>query len=209
VIRYLSAYGLLGALFLGMGAGLLHAQASPRPTVPRYVLPGDFVRVAFSMERELGGDFAVDDAGEVLLPLLGVVSVTDVPTDSLRGQIRRAFALEVKNQAVQVQFLHRVSVLGSVAQPGLYHADGTMTIQDVLALAGGVRDDGKRDLVEIQRRGNEQRSQVSPTALVLEVVRSGDQLSVPQRSWLSRHSAAVFGGVVSAIAIVASRAAYR
>ncbi len=171
----------------------------------RYVLPGDVVRVGFSIERTLDGDFPVDEQGEVVLPLVGSVDVGGRPVDVLTIELRAAYANVIRNQAVQIQFLHRVSVLGSVANPGLYHADGTMTVREVVALAGGVEEDGKREVVELTRKGAQASTLVSPDRYALEVIRSGDALTVPQRSWLSRNSVVVFSSVVSAIAIVASR----
>jgi protein involved in polysaccharide export with SLBB domain len=69
-----------------------------------------------------------------------------------------------------------------------------MTIADALAVAGGAAPDGKVDQVELRRRGERVPAKLSLDARLAETpIRSGDQLVVPQRSWLSRNIGIVLG----------------
>ncbi|NIR43252.1 MAG: hypothetical protein GWN53_02905, partial [Gammaproteobacteria bacterium] len=75
-----------------------------------------------------------------------------------------------------------------------------MTVGDALALAGGPTSDGK-DEVKLLRAGNELRDDVTRTDLVMDAFRSGDELLVPRRAWISRNSTVVFGAFASALGV--------
>ncbi len=75
-----------------------------------------------------------------------------------------------------------------------------MTVSDALALAGGVLPSGREDKVEIIREGGRLPGTTSGRMLISHTpVRSGDQLYVPQRTWLSRNTGIVVAGI-SAVA---------
>jgi protein involved in polysaccharide export with SLBB domain len=84
--------------------------------------------------------------------------------------------------------LFRVAVLGEVTRPNLYSVDPTMTIYDVLALAGGTTRDAKMAEMRLIRTGQQVPAPVDAAALAAATlrelgVRSGDQLIVPRRFW--------------------------
>lgn len=164
--------------------------------------PGDMVRVAFSQERSLDGEFAVDDSHRVVLPLLGQTSVEGLEGRVLRDSLTSAYERQVRNQSVQVTLLRRVRVLGEVREPGLYHVDPTMTLVDAIALAGGHTSNGRLDDVDVIRDGRVVAKNIDTNDLVGSYVRSGDQIMVPQRGWFARNAPWVVGGTVSAVAIV-------
>lgn len=164
--------------------------------------PGDRLRVSFSEERTLDGEFPVDEAYRAALPLLGQTSVRDLGGTALRDSLMRAYEGQVRNQSVQVVLLRRVRVLGEVQTPGLYHVDPTMTLLDAIALAGGQTNLGRLDDVDIIRDGRLVAENIDTNDLVGSFVRSGDQIMVPQRSWLSRNAPWVVGGTASAAAIL-------
>ncbi len=170
--------------------------------------PGDVVRLRIWREPDMSGDYTVDDAGTVTVPRLGRLRVTGMATDSLKSLLIVGFAKYLRNPSVEVTLLRRVRVTGAVRTPGLYTADQTMRVRDVLALAGGATTDGHMDRVRLDRNGESVRLDLrgSPrdndTAL-----RSGDQLYVPQRNWFSRNTQvvaailSVTGGLAVALAV--------
>ena len=135
------------------------------------------------------------DVGAVAtLPRIGPVHVGAMTPDSLRVYLLNEFAKYLRNPTVEVTVLRRITVLGAVRNPGVYSADPTMTVAEVLALAGGVSPDGKRDRVQLIRNGNPLSLNLAPgTHMMTTALRSGDQLYVPQRSWISRNFAWVIG----------------
>jgi protein involved in polysaccharide export with SLBB domain len=164
--------------------------------------PGDVLRLRIWREPDLSGEFPIDVRGVAVLPKLGPIDVGSIHPDSLQPRLVRAYDEYLNNPSIEVTILRRISVLGAVQKPGVYSVDPTMTVADVVALAGGAAPDGRRDRVEL-RRGNEQvlatlneRSRMTDSP-----IRSGDQLYVPQRSWLSRNTAIVVGLVGTAVSL--------
>lgn len=164
--------------------------------------PGDALRITFSAERELSGEFPIDENQRSALPLIGEVGVEGMGGGVLRDSLVRAYGRHVRNQTVQVTLLRRVRVLGEVQRPGIYHVDPTMALVDAIALAGGPTAQGRLDDIDIIRDGRVVAANVGTNDLVGSYVRSGDQIMVPKTSWLSRNAAWVIGGTVSTAAII-------
>lgn len=191
-----SGVGLLVAL----GVALSGSSGVRAQTVSDALLPGDVVRVAISGEATLTGDYAVDASGTVSLPLIGTRSVTGVPAERLRQDVLDAYNAQFRNQSIQVTVLRRIRVLGAVQNPGLYHADPTMTVADVVALAGGPTEQGRLDEARVVRNGQEMKARLDgAVGMQLE---SGDQILVPERSWFTRNTTWVIGLAMSTVAII-------
>jgi len=145
----------------------------------------------------------VDERGVVVFPKLGARTVIRVTADSLTAELVRDYAVYLRNPSIEVTVLRRVNVLGAVKVPGIYPADPTMTLGDVLALAGGVTPQGRGDRVEHYRDGVRVSAPLSERVSLADTpIRSGDQIFVPERSWLSRNPgilAAMIGATVSLV----------
>jgi len=166
--------------------------------------PGDVLRLKIWREPDLSGDFTLDAAGVAVLPKLGPVQVDTFPVDSIRGRLTRAYQAFLNNPSIEVTPLRRIAVLGAVMKPGLYPVDPTMTVADVVALAGGAAQNGRSDRVELRRAGKRVPGDLSPDSdLAGAAMRSGDQLFVPERSWLARNTWVISGilGVATAVAV--------
>jgi len=93
--------------------------------------------------------------------------------------------------------LRRVTITGAVQRGGLYPVDPTMTLADALALAGGATPQGDPNKVDLIRDGRVIRADLRQNMRILELpIRSGDQLFVPERSWISRN-AGVIASIIS------------
>jgi protein involved in polysaccharide export with SLBB domain len=89
-------------------------------------------------------------------------------------------------------------VSGEVGRPALYPVDATITIGDLISLAGGVTSAGNRKKIQLLRNGQIIVSALGPgTVLQNSPVQSGDQVFVPQRSWVSRNGGALLYGGIS------------
>jgi polysaccharide export outer membrane protein len=165
--------------------------------------PGDLVRVKIWREPDLSGDYRVDEKGVAIFPKIGPLPVSQLSTDSLQSLLVSSYALYLQNPSVEVTFLRRINVLGAVKNPGLYHADPTMTLADVVALAGGVSPDGNADRIDLIRQGQRLSVRLYQQSLLADSpIRSGDQLRVQQRSWLSRNTAIVGAGITAAALVI-------
>lgn len=164
--------------------------------------PGDAIRLSFSREPVLNGQFSIDETGLIVLPLLGSRPVTDRPAPELKEDLVREYEGQTRNQSVQVVYLRRVRVLGEVRSPGLYHVDPTMTFDDALALAGGASSDGNLENVSLVRDGEEIVEGLDVSRSVAAGIQSGDQIYVPKTSWLSRYGAALAGATIGALGAI-------
>jgi polysaccharide export outer membrane protein len=198
---------VLGAL---ASSSELLAQTSPPAAAPTAVpsgvlLPGDLVRLRIWREPDLSGDFQVDEQGVVVLPKIGALSIRDMPAASLKARLIEQYSTYLRDPAIDVIVLRRVNVLGAVKNPGLYPVDATMTVADVFALAGGVAPEGNPDKGELIRSGARLDVKLTRGTKIGDTpLQSGDQLYVPQRSWISRNPGVVAGTLTAVAGIVVS-----
>jgi polysaccharide export outer membrane protein len=151
----------------------------------------------------MSGDIKVDERGVAILPRIGSLRVADLRADSLREVLVRSYAKFLRDPSVDIAVLRRVTILGAVRTPNVYHVEPTMTVADALALAGGASPEGKQDQVELRRGGSTAVVKLSRRIRIADTpVRSGDELYVPERSWLSRNAVVVVGGVGTAVSIL-------
>lgn len=205
--RSVRSWAAVPWLLIAVGAqsSVLEAQAqveSPtRPPLGRadssgIVRPGDIIRLKVWREPEMSGDVAVNEAGVATLPRLGAMQVSELSADSLQRFLVNTYSKDLRDPAIDITVLRRITILGSVRTPNVYQVDPTMTVSDALALAGGAAPDGKQDIVELRRKGIPGTVRLSRgTKLADTPVRSGDELYVPERSWFSRNTGLVLGGV--------------
>ena len=203
--RRLMAVGLLTSFLAACGGSSPKDDSwsqsiSPSPDAP--LVPGDAIRVTFSREPELNGQFVIDETGTVFLPLIGDMVVTTGTAREIKSALEGEYEARTRNQSVQVVYLRRIRVLGEVRSPGIYHADPTMTLDDIVALAGGAQPDGNLTKVSLLRDGEEVASDIDLRQGAAVALHSGDQIFVPKTSWFSRNAAVLIGATISAIGLV-------
>jgi protein involved in polysaccharide export with SLBB domain len=164
--------------------------------------PGDIIRLRIWREPELSGDFPVEEHGIAVLPKIGPKDVGNTSPMQLRAELVEAYERYVNHTSISVTVLRRVQVLGAVKNPGLYPADPTMTVSDVLALAGGVTPAGNATHVQLIRHGARATDDIAGRTLIGDLtVRSGDEIYVPERSLFAR-SPGIIATTLAAIATV-------
>lgn len=164
--------------------------------------PGDVIRLRIWREPDLSGDFQVNESGIAVLPKLGPLKVTDQPSASLKAQLVSSYQVFLSHSSIDVTLLRRVQVLGAVRNPGLYPLDPTMTVGDALAVAGGTSPEGDREKLDLIRRGEKLPVKISYRTVIGESpIRSGDQLYVPERSWISRNTGIVASVITAGVSL--------
>lgn len=185
-------------LFSGTAARPLLAQ---EPSLA--LQPGDVVRLQIWREPDLSGEFPVDNNGIVTFPKLGPLNVTAETAETLRSKLVAAYQEYLRNPSIEVTMLRRINVLGAVKTPGLYPVDPTMTIADAVALAGGATPDGDRRKIELLRNGQRLDVQLSDVSRIADLpLRSGDQIFVPERSWISRNPGVLAASLSAAVSLI-------
>jgi protein involved in polysaccharide export with SLBB domain len=158
--------------------------------------PGDLIRLRIWREPDLSGEFTVDRSGAVVLPRIGAVRVADHTPGGLESLLREEYAKYLRNPSIEIVLMRRINIMGAVRLPGLYPIDPTMTLADALALAGGVLPNGRQDRVELFRGEHRLVTEVTAQLRIEDLgVRSGDQIYVPERTWVSRNA-----GVIATVA---------
>ena len=198
---------MLTALLLGVVAprGAIAqssaAAAAAADSTRGLLRPGDVIRLRIWREPDLSGDFPVDETGTVTFPKIGTFRVFDYTTAALKAKLLESYAVYLRNPSVEVTMLRRINVLGAVQHPGLYPIDPTMTIADALAMAGGATPSGDQHHVVLVRNGVRVTEALSAETSIAETpLRSGDQLFVPERSFIVRNS----GLVAASLSVTAS-----
>ena len=167
------------------------------------VLPGDLVSLEVWREEDLTGEFLVDQHFLVTLPLIGELDVRGETELSLRERVRLLMQKELLNPSIQVLLLKRVRVLGAVIEPGIHYVDATMSVADALALAGGRTPSARAGAVTLRRGGELIEVDVFLDArLSALAVQTGDELLVPEKSWLERNLGAVVTGLSATAGII-------
>jgi polysaccharide biosynthesis/export protein len=188
--------------------GLLHAQADTSAELGDRggsLRPGDYVRIKIWREPDLSDTVQVDPDGIATFAKIGPVKATGLEPDSLRRTLAALYSRFLVNPAIEITLLRRISITGAVQKPGLYPVDNTLTIAEALALAGGAAQDGRLTEVQLRRGGEKIDVKLDgETRLADTPLRSGDQLYVPQKSWVERNTSVIFGvlGLATSIAFL-------
>ena len=182
---------LTAALCAALTAAPLRSQqVSPPVTIgagASYRLsPGDVVRVGVFGHEEFSGQFVVDENGKISFPVLGDIDTRNVTVADVREKLRTGLAGLFNQPFVTVTPLFRIAVLGEVFKPGLYSVDPTLSVIDVIALAGGSTPNGNLNSIRLLRGGKAhiiQFDQQQTGTLSAIGVRSGDQIFVPGKKF--------------------------
>ena len=168
-----------------------HTEAGSSPG--DYIIgPGDLIEVVVWKSEDLSGQFRVRPDGKFSMPLIGDVIAAGKTTDAINMQIQTKLQLFVESPFVSTIIRetasNRVYVLGEVNAPGTYPIEGTLTVLQALALAGGFTEFAIRDrLVLVRGSGdNQQKFTLSYRKMLSDpggefnmVLQRGDTLVVP------------------------------
>ncbi|MBI4544739.1 MAG: polysaccharide biosynthesis/export family protein [Gemmatimonadetes bacterium] len=174
-------------------SSLALAQSKSMPALEaepggEYLRAGDVIKLVVWREPDMTGEFPVHDNGVAVLPRVGAYDVTRETAASLKARLVEELETYLRDPVVDVIVLRRVKILGAVHRPGLYSLDLTMSLGDGLALAGGATGVGRRDRIEILRDGERIVAELNErTRITDSPLRSGDEVYVPERSWLARN----------------------
>jgi len=168
--------GLLKAVLIAIGLVIAQSQfavadspdqitvktdpAAPAKSLESYTLgSGDKVRVIVFGETDLGGEFVVDDAGFLRLPLIGQLSAAGRTLRQLEDDIAERLAAQyLRNPRVSVEVLNYrpFYIIGEVNKPGEYPFVANMSVLNAIAVAGGYTYRANESSVYIRRKGSKE-----------------------------------------------------
>jgi polysaccharide biosynthesis/export protein len=153
---------------LGLIAGLAVASCAPgRDLAPlpethqtTYTLGiGDQIRVITVGGDQLTGDFRVNDAGDIAMPLLGTVHAAGQTTAALEQRIAKGLTdselFRDPSVAVEVLTYRPIFILGEVNKPGEYPYQPGMTLLTAVSIAGGFTYRAVTDYASVVRSDGE------------------------------------------------------
>jgi polysaccharide export outer membrane protein len=147
------------------------------PDVEYRIGPLDQLTVTVYRVPDLSGDFQVDTQGKFSMPLVGDVTAVGKTASGLAGEIKQKLGDKyMNNPEVQVSIKsassEKITVDGSVTQPGVYPIQGRTSLIQAVALAKGVTTDANPRRVVIFRQINGQREAAS---FDLKAIRRGEE----------------------------------
>ncbi len=151
-----------------MNERLIMSTLSSRRTSSRdyKIGPQDLLEITVFEVEKLNKTVRVTSQGNINLPLLGILRVKGLSADELEKEIRSLLAEKyIQDPQVNVfikEFRNQmISIIGAVMKPGVYDFTGQKTVLDLLAMAGGLKEDAGRLLFVIRppnpERANKER----------------------------------------------------
>ncbi len=143
---------------------------------------GDLIKITVFNQEDLSGEYTINGAGKIALPLIGDVETKDLTVK----QVEEGIANKLKpdyllNPRVNVQVLNYrpFYILGEVKEPKSYpYVDG-MTYLNAVAIAGGYTYRAKEDHVMVVRMNDQQKKELKLN--MDEKVLPGDVIHVEER----------------------------
>jgi polysaccharide export outer membrane protein len=166
-------------------ANPLFAQEAKNSDSTRYRLgSGDRLRISFFGKHysELSGDYEIDGAGIVPLPLVGSIRLGGKTISEAENTIKDAYKPDyVKDPRVSVQVLNYrpFYIWGKVNSPGSYPYVNGITVLEAVVIAGGFTKRAREDKMKIIRGNDPSRTKHDATPET--VILPGDVIEVPQR----------------------------
>lgn len=182
------------------GVGDLAARAAAM-----HARTGDRVGVKVYGDPLASDVVTVDELGRITLPRIGTLQADRMTLGELRDTVRNRLAKTLTTPAVDVAVLRRIVVSGEVARPGVYYAELTASLGEMIALAGGLRESGNPSQVYIVR--GRERTHIADWAWDTSPqtdLQSGDQVLVGRKSWLALNVIPVVSVSTSVVALIIS-----
>jgi polysaccharide export outer membrane protein len=171
------------AAFAGCSTPRYSAELLRTPIdAPYQLASGDRLRVIVFGQESLSNSFSVDGAGNISLPLIGLVRAQGLTTAELgraiEARLRQGFVRE-PSVSVEVEAYRPFFVLGEVTVAGQYPFVNGMTVQNAIAVAGGFTPRGAQDSVNLTRMVDGR--PITASVPLTFAVRPGDTIQVRER----------------------------
>jgi polysaccharide export outer membrane protein len=132
------------------------AQGPVVPVEPGFTIgPEDVLGILFWRDQDLTGDVTVRSDGMITLPLVRDIKAAGLTPAELGDRIQEAVREYVTDASVTVVVRQmnsrKVFITGQVAKPGAYSLVSSMTVMQLIAMAGGLNEFAKPAKISIMR----------------------------------------------------------
>jgi protein involved in polysaccharide export with SLBB domain len=170
--------GSLGPVSPAEQQALIESAATTSPNLH----PGEKIRVIVFGEDRLSGEFEIDPAGFVSLPLAGTIKAAGLSKQQLEQDLSKKFSGEYLRDprvTVDIVSFRPFYIMGEVAKAGEYPFKSGLNVMSAIAIAGGTTYRANRSTVLIQHIGENgfREYPLLPTI----PVSPGDLIRVPER----------------------------
>lgn len=131
------------------------AQASPAKRGAYRLDSGDRLRIIVFGQRELSGEYAIDSAGTIAMPLIGLIRARGLTAAEFQNRITSQLgATFLRDPSVIVEVINYrpFFILGEVNNAGQYPYITGLTVQTAVAIAGGYTYRAEQDYAEVTRQ---------------------------------------------------------
>lgn len=166
----------------GPGAGGAEANSAQALAQNYRLGPGDRLRVIVFQEPDLSGEFEVDSAGMVSLPLIEAINAQGMTIrefqDAVASKLSAGYLVNPRVSAEVLNY-RPFYITGEVNRPGEYPYVAGMNILKAIAMAGGYtyRANTKRIYLTRAKSGEELMVEPAPETIIMP----GDFIRVPER----------------------------
>lgn len=147
-----------------------------------YVLgAGDKIVIRVFGQTDLDLETQLTDSGTINYPFLGNIKVTGLTLKQLESILYNGLKgdyLVEPNINVGISEYRPFYIHGEVRKPGAYAYQPGLTINQAIALAGGLTERASRDRIALSREANKD---VAETATLTTRVSAGDTVTISQR----------------------------
>jgi polysaccharide export outer membrane protein len=151
--------------------------------------PGDRIKLQVDSEPQLSDTFPIGPSQEVVLPIIGVLSLHGVLRSELQTAMTRELGRFLRDPIVRATPLIRLSITGEVAKPGFFLLPPNAVVPDVVTAAGGATQNAEVEKMWVQRGDQRLYEGQAMQALISEgrtlddaSIRPGDKFVVPTKS---------------------------
>ena len=158
------------------------AFSEPAPVDEYRLAAGDRVKITVFGHEDLSGEFDVDAAGQISMPLIDEIPAAGQTPRGLEDAIVQELQpdyLKNPNVSVEVLSYRPVYILGEVSTPGSYPFVNGMTVVNAVAVAGGFTYRARKGRIKIVRDNSEGSVEI-PARLDTPLL-PGDVIDVPER----------------------------
>lgn len=143
--------------------------------------PGDTIVIQVFGEDELKLETQLTDNGKVNYPFLGTINVVGMTIKELEQHVYNGLKPDYfvePNVFVGIVQYRPFYIHGEVKQPGGYPYQPGMTVNQAIALAGGLTERASKEKIQISREGDKNNTQ---TGTLNTKISAGDTITIEQR----------------------------
>jgi len=132
--------------------------------------PGDSLSISVYQENDLAYSGQISQQGLVDLPLLGSINLSGLTQKEAKSHLEALLKdgyLVSPSVSIQVSSYRPFFIYGEVRSPGSYKYQPDITLEQVIALSGGLKDRASRKKWTIQRGVDKSTFVAEPSTIIL------------------------------------------